>query len=155
MSDDVEIFGRRIERGGGPCVTLARMGRFNFNRAAFSLFKERNVENVLLGWSPKRRLIVFRPIREKDKRAFKMRYAQRGDWAGFSSAAFFKHIGFMGDGSHTLPLNWIEEEKGFVVEVPEEFLCKEREQPSHLVSKRHSKKSKFPMELSSESKPEA
>lgn len=150
--DDFEVFSRRIERGRGPSVTLTKMGRFNFNKSAFALFKEKAVEKVLLMWDGKRKLIGLRPIVKNDARAYKMRYAKRKDWCGFSSATFFKYIGYKEEESRTLPVKWDEEKEIFVVEVPEEFLRKERKQPSPLVSKRHTKRSKLAMEPPSESK---
>lgn len=123
---DFEVFSRKIIRGRGPSVTLARMGRFNFNKAAFTLFKERAVEDLLLMWDTKKRLIGFKPIPKKDARTYKMRYATRGDWCGFSSVSFLKHIGYKKEGSQILPVEWDEQEKMFIVEVPEEFLRKEK-----------------------------
>jgi hypothetical protein len=154
-NNNFEIFSRKVERGRGPSVTLTKMGRFNFNKSAFAFFKEKAVEYLLLMWDAKRQLVGFKPITKKDLRAYKMRYAKRGDWCGFSSATFFKFIGYNEKESHTLPVKWDEKEKFFIVEVPEAFLRKEKEQPSSLVSKRRTKKSKLAMELPSDSKPEA
>jgi hypothetical protein len=150
--DDFEIFSRKIERGRGPSVTLTRTARFNFNKSAFALFEEKAVDYLLLLWSARRRVIGFKPILKKDLRAYRMRYAKRGDWCGFSSATFFKHIAYKEQESHTLPVKWDKQKEIFVVEVPQEFLRKEGKQPSPLVSKRSTKKSKLAMELPSKSR---
>lgn len=130
-----EIFTRKIQRGGSPSVSFTILGRLGFNKSATAVFEKNAVENVLLLWDAEKQLIGIRPITKKDPRAYKVHYGKKGNGCGFSAVTFLKHIGYFKEGeSQTLPAKWDEHEEMFLIEVPEQLLRKEREQPIPLIS---------------------
>jgi hypothetical protein len=127
-----EIFSRKIQRGGGPSLSFTKLGRFAFNKSATTQFENNAVENVLLMWDNEKRLIGIRPITKKDPRAYKVHYGKKGNGCGFSATTFLKYIGYKEKETQTVSARWDEQEAMFVVEVPEQFLGKEKGEPLPL-----------------------
>lgn len=125
-----EIFSRKIQRGGGPSVSFTTLGRFAFNKSATAIFEDKAVENVLLMWDKEKRLIGVRQITKKDNRAYKVHFGKKGNGCGFSASTFLKHIGLNESERRTMPTNWDEQEGMFLIEVPEEYLKKDKPQSS-------------------------
>lgn len=123
-----EIFTRKIQRGGGPALTITTNGRISFNKSATAKFEENAVENVLLMWDEDRRLIGVRPITKKDHRAYKLHYGKKSNGCGFSASTFLKHIGYDESETQSMPNRWDEQEGMFITEVSEQYLKKDKQQ---------------------------
>jgi|SRR5208283_1009737 len=122
-----EIFTRKVQYRGSPAASFTKLGRLAFNKAATAKFERDAVENVLLLWNAEDRLIGVRPIVKKDTRAYKVHYGVKGNGCGFSAATFLNHIGFDVSETRTLPAHWDDQEEMFIIEVPEEYLIKNKQ----------------------------
>jgi hypothetical protein len=127
-----EVFSRKTQYKGSPSVTFTALGRLAFNKAATITFQKEKVENVILMWDKEKRLIGLQPITGKDSRSYKIRYNKRGDGSGFSATTFIKYIGYNASGTQSIDIEWDEEGKMFIVEVPEEYI----KQPQRIRLKR-------------------
>ena len=125
-----EIFSRKIQWKGSPSVTFSTLGRFAFNKAATAQFEKNAVENVLLLWDAEKRLVGVRPITKKDPRAYKLHMGKRGNGSGFSATTFMKFIEFDTSQSRSMPTKWEEGQEMFIIEIPEEYLKKDKHAPN-------------------------
>lgn len=119
-----EIFTRKVQYKGEPSVSLTKLGRFAFNKAATEHFEKNAIEFLLLLWDKERRLIGVRPISKKDTRSYQLRTGKKGNGSGFSASTFLDHIGLDYSETRTFPAQWDEHEAMFIIEVPKEYLKK-------------------------------
>ena len=117
-----EVFSRKAQYKGNPSVTFTALGRLAFNKAATVIFQKEKVVDVILMWDKEKRLIGLQPITDKDNRSYKIRYNKRGDGSGFSATTFIKYIGYSAADTKSMDIEWDEEKKMFLIEVPEENL---------------------------------
>jgi hypothetical protein len=125
-----EIFSRKVNRGGSPSVSFTTLGRIAFNKSATTQFEKDAVENVLLMWDESKRTVGIRPITKKDQRAYKVHYGKKGNGCGFSASTFLRYIGYNISETRSIPAKWDVQEGMFLIEVPEEYLQKTRQ--NHL-----------------------
>lgn len=135
-----EIFSRKIQRGGNPAVSFTTHGRMAFNKAATKRFEDIAAEQVFLMWDKEKHLIGVRPTTKKDKRAYKVNYGKKGNGCGFSASTFLKYVGYKETDTNSFEARWDEEEVMFVIEVPEQYLNKDNQQPFASGSKPGRKK---------------
>lgn len=133
-----EVFSRKTQYKGSPAVTFTTLGRLAFNKAATITFQKEKVEDVILLWDKERRLIGLQPIANKDTRSYKVRYNKRGDGSGFSATTFIKYIGYNTSDTQSMPMEWDEEGKMFLIEMPQEFL----KQKQRLIKRQSSEEKK-------------
>jgi len=112
-----EVFDRKNQRSREPSVTFMKIGRFAFNKAATSIFKERKLNFINLAWDKEKRLVGFQPVACRDELSYRIRYNKRGDACGFSAITFMRHIEYDRSKSHSYSLEWDEKEKMFIAKV--------------------------------------
>lgn len=123
-----EIFTRKIHRGKGPSVSFTTNGRMAFNKSATDQLEKVGAEKVFVMWDKDNNRIGIRPTTKKDPRTYDIHYSKKGNGSGFSASTFLKHIGYKETETHTLLASWEEQEGILVVEVPEEYLSREKQQ---------------------------
>jgi len=131
-----EIFTREVIRTGSPRISVNTLGRVGINQAATKILKDNAVEFVLLLWDKERNKIAIRPITKKDKRAYIVTFAPKGNGAGFSAKTFFKYIGYDYAETRSLAAEWNENEGILEIDVPPENL-KDRKQDTGISPKDH------------------
>lgn len=117
-----EIFSREhVRKLGTPQVTVSHLGRVTLNRAATEVFKKEAVESVLLLWDASAyRFAIRSTTNKKETRAFRVRYANKGNAASFSAISFFNHIGYDYETTSSYAANWNESEAMYEVQLPAE-----------------------------------
>jgi hypothetical protein len=100
------------------------------NKRATAFFEKNAVEYVLLLWDGDQKKIAIRPIAKRDQRAYRLKYGDKGNGAGFSAKTFFDHIGLDYSESRPMPASWDVEQDMLVVDVPTEHLKGTSTQPS-------------------------
>lgn len=115
-----EIFSRERHYSGNPSVTFSTSGRVAFNKAATIQLQKDKVEKVLLLWDKAKRVVGMRPVTENDARAYKVHWNRRGDGGGFSATTFLKFIEYDTSETSSLPMEWDEKEKMFLIEIPQQ-----------------------------------
>ena len=125
-----EIFTRKIVRSGAPGVTASKLGRMAINKRATSFFEKNAVEYVLVLWDADTKKIAIRPIAKRDPRAYRLKYGEKGNGAGFSAKTFFDHIGLDFSESRPMPAHWDDDQDMLVIDVPAEHLRNTPTQPS-------------------------
>jgi hypothetical protein len=123
-----EIFSRKVRKLRTPAVTVTKLGRLAFNKAATAPFEKNGVDNVFLMWDAERRQIAVRPTNKKDPRAYTVTYGRKGNGAGFSAKTFFDYIEFDYSESRSMTAEWNDQEMMFEIKVPEDFLANRRQQ---------------------------
>lgn len=135
-----EIFTRKVRKLRTPAVTVTKLGRLAFNKAATAPFEKHAVENVLLLWDAEKIQFAVRVITKKDTRSYRLTYGNKGNGAGFSAKTFFDYIGLDYSESRTMPAEWNDQEMMFEIKIPDEFFVQKRQQVMPLdVGKRQVK----------------
>lgn len=121
-----EVFSRKHQvPTGAPTISFTKLGRIAFNKAAFIKLRDDKAENVLLLWDKETKRIGVQVDTKKDNRAYKIHWSPREDGCGFTASTFLKYIGFDISETRPLPAMWDNEQRMFVVEVPEEYIKKD------------------------------
>jgi hypothetical protein len=111
---------------GTPAISLTKLGRLAFNTTASVQLKENKAEKVLLLWDKETKRIGVQVITTKeDDRAYKIHWSPRGDGCGFTASTALKQIGFDTSETRSMPVKWDEQERMFIIEVPEKYLKKD------------------------------
>lgn len=127
-----EIFTRKVRKLGTPAVTITKLGRMAFNKAATVPFEKQAVENVLLLWDAEKRQVAVRPITKKDARSYKLSYGAKGNGAGFSAKTFLDYIGFDYSESRSVLIEWNDHESMFEGKIPEDYFTQKKPQVTPL-----------------------
>lgn len=102
-------YGNRINRP--PTLAIAKQGRIQLNKAAAELLGTPDaIKWVLLMWDKSANKIAIRPLRTKDKRAYKINFNPNGG-AALSAKSFVEFIGYDRDATKWFPARWNETEK--------------------------------------------
>lgn len=126
-----EIFSRKVNRMGTPSVTLNKMGRIQFNKAATAKLEKEAVEYVLVLWDPISNKVGIRQITKKDPRSYKIAYGVKGNGGGFSAKTFFDYIGLDYSQSRQLPVDMGQGELLMEFQIPDDCFSKRKQQ--HLI----------------------
>jgi sugar/nucleoside kinase (ribokinase family) len=120
-----EVFTRKTPRMGNPVVSFSKIGQIAFNQYAARLLQKARVEFVLLMWDPEARKIGIKTASEKDPRAYRMRYNDKGNGASFSAKTFLDFIGVDYSERKAIPVE-IDATTELIVEVnvPDSFFAK-------------------------------
>ena len=117
-----EIFNRRMSRVTNCAATIAKLGRFNFNKLAAETLQTNAVERVLLLWDEERSKIGIRPISKKDSRSYEIYYAKGNRGAYISSKTFLDWIRYDYSESRAFDLSWNEREGVYEMTIPREHI---------------------------------
>ena len=120
-----EIFTRKTPRMGNPVVSFSKIGQIAFNQYAARQLQKAGVEFVLLMWDPEERKIGIKTAGEKDPRAYRVRYNDKGNGASFSAKTFLDFIGVDYSERKAIPVE-LDAETELIVEVkvPDSFFAK-------------------------------
>ena len=120
-----EVFTRKTPRMGNPVVSFSKIGQIAFNQYAARQLQKAGVEFVLLMWDPEERKIGIKTAGEKDPRAYRMRYNDKGNGASFSAKTFLDFIGVDYSERKAIPVE-IDATTELIVEVnvPDSFFAK-------------------------------
>lgn len=129
-----EIFTKDIVRTGSPRITLNTFGRVGINQIGTKLLQDNAVEFVLLLWDKNTNKIALRRISKKDKRAYTISFAKRGNGAGFSAKTFFMHIGYDFSKTRSYHAEWNESEVMLEIDLEVEAV-KSRQQDVEIAPK--------------------
>jgi hypothetical protein len=111
-----EIFTKMTRMATEPKMSIGKkLGRFQFNSSAAKILTDRTVDYVLLMWDKENRTIAVRGIGKKDPRAYSLRYAKKGNGAGFAARAFLHHIGYDLSETRSFECHWNDEQNMFEV----------------------------------------
>src|SRR5262245_48698764 len=125
-----EIFSRKVTRTVAPSVSFSKLGRIGLNYGATKILKDKAVEYVLLLWDKDRKRIALRPITKKDKSAYYITYAAKGNYSMFSAKTFLEHIGYDLSETRSVEAKWSENEDMLEIDVPEQYLRKNQKDQS-------------------------
>lgn len=133
-----EIFGRKSPRMGNPTMSFSKQGQFVFNTMAAQKLQKAAIEHILIMWDTEERKVALKSTtNKKDGRAYRIRYFNQGNGAGFSAKTFLDYIGV--DYSQRRPLD-IEidpnHEMAIEARIPDEWF-KRKSQP-RIVSRNKS-----------------
>jgi sugar/nucleoside kinase (ribokinase family) len=120
-----EVFTRKTPRMGNPVVSFSKIGQIAFNQYAARQLQKAGVEFVLLMWDPEERKIGIKTAGEKDPRAYRVRYNDKGNGASFSAKTFLDFIGVDYSERKAIPVE-IDATTELIVEVnvPDSFFAK-------------------------------
>lgn len=127
-----EIFTRKIARMGTPTMSFSKIGQIRFNQAAARILQREAIEYVLLLWdSSASKLAIKQTANKKDQRAYRIRFAEKNNGAGFSAKTFMDHIGIDYTSERRSLQVDINPNAEYVIEfkIPEDFLRKRPSQP--------------------------
>jgi|ERR1700680_4733691 len=125
-----EIFTRKIHRSGNPTLSFSKLGQFAFNQSAARILQKDSIELVLLMWDANSNKIGIKSTsNKKDARAYRIRYADKGNGAGFSAKTFLDHVGIDYSDRKSFPVE-INPDSEIMIEikVPDNFF-KRKPQP--------------------------
>jgi hypothetical protein len=89
-----EIFTRKVPRAGTPMMSFSKIGQIAFNQSAARILQKDAIEYVLLMWdSSEKKVAIKSTSNKKDQRTYRIRYASKGNGAGFSAKTFLDYIG--------------------------------------------------------------
>lgn len=126
-----EIFARKTIRTGSPVMSFSRIGQIAFNQSAARILQKEAVEFVLLMWdADENRITIKSTNNRKDRRAYRIRYADKGNGAGFSAKTFMDYAGLDYSERRSVPVE-INTNSEIIIEakLPDAFFGKKAQQP--------------------------
>ena len=131
-----EVFTRKTPRSGSPVMSFSKIGQIAFNQSAARILQKATLEYVLLMWDADQRKVALKSTgNKKDQRAYRLRYADKGNGASFSCKTFMDHIGIDYSERRGLPIEIDPDQEMFLqVKIPETFF-KKKGQPKIVPAK--------------------
>lgn len=126
-----EIFTRKVARTGTPMMSFSKLGQIVFNQSAAAILQKDSTDYILLMWdATENKMAVKHTSNKKDPRAYHIRYAEKGNGAGFSAKTFLDYIGIDCSDRRALPID-IDTNRELIIEakLPDTFFKKKPEQP--------------------------
>jgi hypothetical protein len=100
-----EVFTRKIQRAGTPTMSFSKTGQIVFNQTAARILQKETIENILLLWDTTENKVGIKSTsNKKDQRAYRIRYADKGNGGAFSAKTFMDHIGLDYSERKSLPI---------------------------------------------------
>jgi hypothetical protein len=132
-----EVFTRKTPRLGTPMVTFSKIGQVAFNQSAARILQKAAIESILLLWDASdNKLALKSTSNKKDVRAYRLRYNEKANGAGFSAKTFLDHAGI--DYSERKPLTIDinpDMEMFLEVKIPESMMKKKSPQMRLITEK--------------------
>jgi hypothetical protein len=114
-----EIFTKMTRVASEPKVSIGKkLGRMQFNASAAKILRDMAVDYALLMYDKENRMIAVKGISKKDNRAYSLRFAKKGNGAGFAAKAFLHHIGYDLTQTRSFECQWNDEQNMFEFQVP-------------------------------------
>jgi len=126
-----EIFTRKVPRMGTPTMSFSKIGQIAFNQSAARILQKDAVEYILLMWDLSEKKVAIKSTsNKKDQRAYRIRYAGKGNGAGFSAKTFLDYIGIDYSERKAIQIE-INTNSELLIEakVPDDFFKKKASQP--------------------------
>jgi hypothetical protein len=132
-----EVFTKKTTRMGTPTVSFSKIGQIAFNQTASRILQKETIEFVLILWDATEGKLAFKSTNnKKDPRAYRIRYNDKGNGAGFSAKTFLDHAGIDYAERKAIPIDITPDLEMFVeVKVPEALLKKKSPQTRLFVEK--------------------
>ncbi len=111
-------FTRQVLRNEEPSVSITKLGRMAFNKAATLILRDENASHVVLMWDSELHRFGVRVAAPKASGAYKLSYADNGTSAGFSSVTFLNFIKYDWTATRSFVAEWDSKTKLFIVAVP-------------------------------------
>jgi len=126
-----EVYTRKTPRSISPVMSFSKIGQITFNQGAARILQKATVETVLLLWDAEERKIALKSTsNKKDQRAYRIRYADKGNGASFSAKTFMDYIGLDYSERRGMPIEINPDEEMFIeAKVPDSFFKKKALQP--------------------------
>lgn len=116
-----EVFTKMTRVETEPKLSIGKkLGRLQFNASAAKILKDMAVDYALLMWDRDNRSVAVKGISKKDNRAYSLRFAKKGNGAGFAAKAFLHHIGYDLSQTRSFPCEWNDEQNMFEFVIPDE-----------------------------------
>lgn len=126
-----EVFEKTVRRDTEPRVTISTLGRIQFNASAARKLQEEGVDAVLLLWDKDTRKIAMKKTSKKDDRSYVLRYAKKGNGAGFASKTFLEWCRYDYSQTKSYPCKWVESESMYEFSVDAVTQPVENTEPVH------------------------
>jgi hypothetical protein len=126
-----EIFTRKSQRMGSPTLSFSKIGQVVFNQIAALALQKDAIEHVLFLWDASERKFAMKATsNKKDPRAYRLRFAEKGNGAATSAKTFLDYIGMDYSERRSVPIE-INTNAEYIVEIklPEAFFKKRPQQP--------------------------
>ena len=114
-----EVFTKMTRVETEPKISIGKkLGRLQFNASAAKILAERAVDYALLMYDKENQLVAIKGISKKDNRAYSLRFAKKGNGAGFAAKAFLHHIGYDLSQTRSFECVWNDEQNMFEFNIP-------------------------------------
>jgi hypothetical protein len=126
----IEWFTRKTPRMGSPVLSFSKIGGITFNQTAARVLQKVPIEHILLGWDHTENKIAMKAIVNKDPRAYRIRYNEKGNGASFSAKTFLDHAGIDYSERKAIPIDINPEAEVFLeVKIPDTVLKNKPTEP--------------------------
>jgi hypothetical protein len=132
-----EVFTRKTPRMGSPVMSFSKIGQITFNQTAARVLQNATIEHVLLMWDADERKVALKSTSsKKDQRAYRIRYAEKGNGGNFSAKTFMDYIGIDYSQRRGIPIEINPNHEMFIeVKLPDTFFKKKGQQGPKIVGK--------------------
>lgn len=104
--------GTRNAPSKGACVRINREGRFLFNKAATTLFRDNAVRWICLKCDRSAKKVAFQKTGKASQGSVEIKYRNEAGSSGFNSKGFAEWVGLDLAKSNTYPVEWNRELSG-------------------------------------------
>ena len=132
---DLSVRGEMFSDGGGevtfkifdkrrqhcdlkPAISINRYGKFAFNKPASDFLKEHGFKTVVLMYDSEQKKIGIRKPIGYDEAEYRLSDSQEKFYLVFSSQAFLKFIEYPLTQTKSFPLEWDNDIKAYIVNLP-------------------------------------
>lgn len=122
-----KVFERTSFRPGEPTLTIGPDARIVLNAAAVRTLQREGVSFVLLLWDERNNRLALKAASEGDKNAFTVSIVPDKHSGSIRAKSFFRHIGWSATRRVPLIVTWNGKGRMFEVNLPTEYLGRERE----------------------------
>ena len=112
------VFSKKSSRSLPPAVTITAAGRIGLNAELARIFRQNNIETVLLLSDVEKRKIALQPTETKDKRSYRVAYASDLSQASMTARRFLGELGWDGKLYDRIPAEWNKENCLLEFEMP-------------------------------------
>jgi hypothetical protein len=132
-----EVFTRKTPRMGTPAITFSKIGQIAFNQSASRILQKAAIESILLLWdAAEGKLALKSTSNKKDVRAYKLRFNDKANGAGFSAKTFLDHAGIDYSERKPITIDINPDMEMFVeVKIPDSMMKKKPPQTRLFVEK--------------------
>lgn len=120
------VFKRTGARVETPTLSLTLDGRIGINAAGIRVLREVGVKAVLLLWDQANHRLAIKATHKSDRNAYAVSVAPDNHSGSITAKSFLAHIRWDAPERVNLPATWNESEKMFEVQLPLQYVGKEK-----------------------------